>query len=697
MAEFSELSDGRVPGGAERGLAWRGGVGTRGLEWGFVPDSPSFSIVVAASFTADPLQRPIEFWQQPLQTQFEVQFAPFGQILQTLLDPGSLFRSHGHGLNVILFRYGDMGEARRREENARALLEAIGGSAPQLAAPLLVIPFDVPEPWWREIPNAWLLSPARIDRWYPVTNKISRQGEQLGAIPFTEDYFIALGTSIVRAAHAIHKNPHKVLALDCDNTLWQGICGEDGPEGVRLGPGHEALQRFALRQREEGMLLALCSKNNEADVEATFAAHAEFPLQLSDITGRRIDWLPKPDGLESLSRELSLGLDSFVFVDDNPREVSEVDDRLPEVLALALPEEEGEFGAFLEQVWAFDRLKLTEEDRRRAASYEGAQQFGKALHEAGNLEDFLATLELSVEIHELREEEIARAAQLTQRTNQFNFTTKRRSEADLRSGEGEWFTIGVRDRFGDYGLTGLVWGRRAGGEYVVENFLLSCRVLGRGVEHRVMNWVGEYAGKLGCERVVIRFEASSRNAPAAAFYGQLSDTAEGLAGLKFPVVQAVGSGTGGRGGTRLRVDYERIARQLGSVEAIRGAMRRHARPELATATENQLAGIWQDLLEVEAIEPGSNFFDLGGHSLKVVLLLMRIEESFGVTLGIEDVYAADTNLERMARRIDERITFGGLDHSEYTQILHGIESMTEEEALAALEREIALHADPSRG
>ncbi len=661
-----------------------------------MPELPSFQFVVAASFTADPLLRPIEFWQDPLQTQFAVQFAPFGQIVQTLLDPGSLFRSHAHGLNVVLFRYADLGEPARREDNARALLEAIASTAPKLAAPLLVIPFDVPAAWWREIPNAWLLPSARIDRWYPVVNKMSRQGEQLGAIPFTEDYFIALASSIVRAAHAIHKSPHKVLALDCDNTLWQGICGEDGPDGVVLSAGHRALQRFALRQRDQGLLLTLCSKNNEADVEATFAAHPEFPLQLSDITARRIDWLPKPAGLESMARELSLGLDSFVFIDDNPKEISEVDDRLPEVLSLALPEAEADFESFLDHVWAFDRLKLTAEDKARAASYEGAQQFGRELHAAASLEDFLATLELQIEIHPLRPDEVARAAQLTQRTNQFNFTTIRQTEAELQSTSSDYFTIRVRDRFGDYGLTGLLWGGVRNRIFVLENFLLSCRVLGRGVEHRVMNWLGAHAASLGCTRVEIPFDPTSRNVPAAAFHAQLPTSPEALATLAFSAAMPVKSAAAASEQPRLRVDYQRIASQLASVKAIRSAMRRHRRPDLATPTENQLAAIWQDLLEVEAIEPASNFFDLGGHSLKVVLLLMQIEESFGITLGIEDVYASETNLERMARRIDERITFGGLDHSEYTQILHAIESMTEEEALAALEREFPLHADPSR-
>lgn len=661
-----------------------------------MPELPPFRFVIAASFTAEPLSPYIEFWQDPLQAQFAVDFAPFGQILQTLLDPNSVFRSHNHGVNVVLFRYQDLGDANRREENAANLREAIRNVAPSLPAPLLVIPDGAPPDWWQEIPNAWLLPPTQIEHWYPVARKHSRQGEQLGAIPYTEDYYLALGSSMVRAAHSLNKAQPKVLVLDCDNTLWQGICGEDGPEGVSLTEGHAALQRFAMRQRSRGLLLALSSKNNDADVLATFAAHPEFLIQLADITTRRIDWLPKSTGIASIAGELSLGLDSFVFLDDNAKEVSEVGEQLPQVLSLALPGNHAAFENFLEHVWAFDQLKITSADAGRAASYEAVQQFGKALQGSQDLDHFLQTLELVVDIHPVRQDEIARAAQLTQRTNQFNFTTIRCTEAEFESSRKDVFAIYVKDRFGDYGFTGLLSGKRNQNDYIVENFLLSCRVLGRGVEHRVMNWLGEYAAALSCQRVQFPFQNTPRNAPAAAFHAELPESPEALMALKPSAVKTAAPRVSTNTAIQLRVDYGRIASTLSTVAAIRGAIRRHQPLHLATATENELAVIWQDLLGVERIEPKSNFFDLGGHSLKVVLLLMRIEESFGITLGVEDVYASETNLERMARRIDERIAFGGVDHAEYTQILNAIESMTEEEALAALERESTTHADPTR-
>ena len=653
-----------------------------------MPAPIPFCFAFASSFTVEPIEPAIRFWSGPLHSEFATAFAPFGQILQTLLDPASVFGKNRHGLNVLLFRRQDLGE---RADNFEVLKAAIASRAPQLQAPLLVVSDE-------DIPGALLLTSSRIDAWYPVRQRDSAEGERLGAVPYTEEYFVALGSAIVRAAHAIHHAPYKVLALDCDNTLWRGICGEDGPEGVSLTPGHRALQDFAVRQREAGMLLALSSKNNLEDAQESFACHPEFPLQWSDITAHRIDWNPKPDGLKSIAAELSLSLDSFVFLDDNPREVFEVDEQLPQVLSLTLPENSSDFSAFLDHVWAFDRMQVTSEDAGRAASYRSVQEFGKALHTAHSLEDFYRTLDLEVTIRPVAEEEWARAAQLTQRTNQFNLTTIRRSEAELRSiawAGVEVFGIHVRDRFGEYGFAGLLIGSPFQAEYAVENFLLSCRVLGRGVEHAVVVWLSGQARKLGRETVSLPFVESARNLPAAKFLGSLGCNSfpariavDDLANVKIDSRTEPSSGKlieALNVPAQHEVDYALIARELRTVSAIRSRMRKGGALQLATGTETSLATIWRDLLHAETIQGASSFFDLGGHSLMVVLLLMRVQEEFGVTLGIDDVYAADVTLEKMARRIDELVCFGGVGHDEYAQILASVEALTEEEAEAALD------------
>ena len=208
------------------------------------------------------------------------------------------------------------------------------------------------------------------------------------------------------------------------------------------------------------MLLTLASKNNPSDVIETFEQNPEMPLQLRHFVTSRLNWDPKPANIESMAEELSLGVDSFIFVDDSPKETAQVSESLPQVLSLTLPHEPDAIPHFLEHVWAFDHVVVTEEDRHRNVYYAQAQEFGRELQKAQSAEHFLDTLDLRVRIQPLTADRLPRTAQLTQRTNQFNFTTIRRTEQEIQalvaSGEMECRTIDVSDRFGDYGLTGVV-------------------------------------------------------------------------------------------------------------------------------------------------------------------------------------------------------------------------------------------------
>ena len=188
-----------------------------------------------------------------------------------------------------------------------------------------------------------------------------------------------------------------------------------------------------LDQRESGMLLALASKNNERDVIETFEQNPEMPLQLRHFITSRLNWESKAENLESMAAELSLGVDSFIFVDDNPKETAEVSEGLPQVLSLTLPHDSASIPQFLAHVWAFDHVSVTEEDRQRNVYYAQAQEFGRELKKARSAEHFLETLELTVKMDALSADRLARVAQLTQRTNQFNFTSLRRTEQDIRS------------------------------------------------------------------------------------------------------------------------------------------------------------------------------------------------------------------------------------------------------------------------
>src|SRR5262249_13079417 len=207
----------------------------------------------------------------------------------------------------------------------------------------------------RDLSPVHLVTPGEIQRLYPVPANYDPHADELGHVPYTPEFFAALGTLIARKLHAHTTSRYKVIALDCDETLWRGVCGEDGPQGVGLDAGHGALQRFMLAQREGGMLLCLCSKNNLEDVEAAFVAHPEMPLRLEHFASSRVNWEPKSVNLRSLAEELGLGIESFILIDNSATECAEVQAGCPEVLPLTLPAGAGEFAAFLDHVWAFDR------------------------------------------------------------------------------------------------------------------------------------------------------------------------------------------------------------------------------------------------------------------------------------------------------------------------------------------------------
>ena len=695
------------------------------------------AIAISATFTAEAIQPALAFWIAELRFGFEIRFAAYSQIYQQLLDPSGLFARNRSGFNVALVRFEDWlraGGSDAPEEHARPLVEAIRAAAAAFSVPLILVicpatpsraaRFEAAGGVLRagiaDLPTVHLIDPADVEALYPVAQIHDPHGDELGHLPYTPEFFVAQATAIARKIHAIAAPPYKVVALDCDDTLWRGICGEDGPHGVTLDEPRRQLQLFMAERRRAGMLLALCSKNNEEDVEETFAAHPEMPLRLADFAGRYINWEPKSANLNALAEDLELGLDSFILVDDNPRECREVEAACPQVVSLALPARDEEIPEFLQHVWAFDRLRVTEEDRARPAMYLQELERQRAEKQAASLEDFLRNLQLEVRIAPMSPKDLARVAQLTQRTNQMNFTTVRRSESDVQallgSGKAECLTVHVSDRFGSYGLAGAMIFRGGVDAIAIDTFLLSCRALGRGVEHRMLAALGRIAQQRGLVAVEARYVRSQRNRPALLFLESVGLQFQSVRGeallFRFPAEFAVGikyepSGapqrvassaplppTPGRNG----IPYARIADELRNAEQIlkrsgsdfspRGTLVPQSSPlaEPRSDLERQLCRIWSDMLGVRPVGIHDNFFDLGGHSLLAVQLLSRLKEELGIELSLEVVYGADFTVAELAKAIELReIEMAGADR--YAALLAEVESLTDEEVRELLAKE----------
>jgi len=510
-------------------------------------------IALASSFELEPIAAAVRFWCRRRRLPATVATAPYGQLAEAVLDPGSVLRSARPGaVNALLMRpedqlrvhEGELGRLRSEPEALAAAAARLDALASSLIATvtddrtwvlaLLPAPADVEEPLRRfGAEQRSTLARRLAGRKAIVTLDVERlparygvdvvhepYGDAAAHRPFTAEYCVALGTEVARIAAARLLPPRKAIVLDCDDTLWAGACGEDGLERIRVTPGHRALQEAMLAQQAAGRLLCVASRNAEADVRRAFAS-LEMPLRFDDLAAHRIGWGAKSQSLRSLAAQLRLGLDSFVLVDDDPAQCEEVRTHCSEVEVVQLPREPRAFAAALDRAWCFDVASVTEEDRLRSARYRVARERSRQIAAAADPEAFLRGLEIVVEIAPLTPADHARAAQLTQRTNQFNLDARRRSEGELaavlRTPGCEGHAVRVRDRLGDYGFVGLLVTRAAGTRLEVDTFLMSCRVLDRRVEAEMLRWLGERAIERGLETIELPLRRTERNVPAQRF------------------------------------------------------------------------------------------------------------------------------------------------------------------------------------
>ena len=673
-------------------------------------------IVISSTFVAEPLEAPLTYLLAEAGLDAGLQFAPYHQVFQQLLTPGSEFERNRSGVNVALIRLEDFvrdqGEpdvacqvVSRIADELAAALERFASAgkgtvllsmlSPTQGAPAIVAAAI-------EAASAMLLArvakqggiqilgAGEIDR-VASSDRFDAKRDELAHIPFSDAHFAALALALARRIHALRVPAAKVLVLDCDNTLWRGVVGEDGVDGIGLSEPFLALQDFAVAQQRKGILICLASKNSEADVLDVLQQRMDMRLRLSDVVAHRVNWLPKAVNLRSLAEELNLGLDAFVFLDDNPMECAQMRTELPQVVTLQVPSEDA-IVDWLAHIWNFDKPATTAEDAQRTQMYRENAARRSLESSVGDIGEFMAALNLQVDIQKPTDDEWPRISQLTQRTNQFNFTTRRRSEQELKAlvtGGAEVLRVRVSDRFGDYGLVGVLIAQSSEQAWEVDSFLLSCRVLGRGVEHAMLRRLGEDARERGLDLVGLQVISSARNEPARAFIDSVA-AAHGELRVdgwlyRLPVVQAVeirhrpGHDPAAvlearQADERKGVDksasaatpvarsqrYERLAGVLVSGEAVVQQLGQQGRRTRSMGTaaaaaaspiETGLKALWEDVLFIEGIGVEDDYFALGGTSLQSVKLFSEIERRFGVPLRLTTILAAPT-VRALARLIE---------------------------------------------
>ena len=357
----------------------------------------------------------------------------------------------------------------------------------------------------------------------------------IGKAPYTREALKTIAQEYIKFIKALKGKNKKCLVLDCDDTLWGGIVGEDGMENIKIGrdyPGsaYWEFQQAVLNLYNRGIILAICSKNNERDVLEVLEKHPDMALRKKHFACMRINWKDKVANLKEISQELNIGLDSLVLIDDSEFEASMVKNYLPEVEVITLPKDPTIYRDLLNSCGLFDTLTFSEEDRMRGQMYKAEAQRQRLQFQVTDLEDYYRYLKMEIIIGRADSFSIPRIAQLTQKTNQYNLTTTRYSEAHIKefasSLDHNVLYLRLKDRFGDSGIVGVVILEHSGVQSTVDTFLLSCRVIGRGLEDVFLKECLEVSRKRGQKLLKGIYIRTKKNSQVSDFYQKRGFKAE---------------------------------------------------------------------------------------------------------------------------------------------------------------------------
>jgi len=507
-----------------------------------------YRLAILRSFTVEPAVPILRAMGYTAGMALEVHAGEFSAYAQEILDPGSALYGFGPDAVVLALQTRDVAPDLWRGEGAGdGVLERFAGWIAAFrrhsAAALIVHTLETPAP------AAGILDGQREDNQAEAVHRINsglralakqhrgvyildydalvaRHGRQNWGderkwltvrLPLASANLPRLTAEWMRFLHPLSGRVAKCVAMDLDNTLWGGVIGEDGINGIRLGaeyPGsaYQELQR----------LLAICSKNNPADALEAIDQHPGMVLKARDFASVRINWEPKAANLREIAAELNIGLDSVAFLDDNPVERQHIREQAPEAIVIDLPEDPMQYARTVRDCPWFERLTLSAEDQQRGEFYAAQRERADLERQVSSKEDFYRSLEQVAEIAPVNGQTLARVAQLTQKTNQFNLTTRRYTEQQVERmmGSPEWrvWSLRVTDRYADNGLVGVAIAKLDGEVCEIDSFLMSCRVIGRTVETALLSRLADDARGRGAKVLQGWFLATKKNAPAQHFY-----------------------------------------------------------------------------------------------------------------------------------------------------------------------------------
>lgn len=521
----------------------------------------SLKVALLGSYTTTQLGQLLQFALSRLGVAVSLYECHYGQFQQDIIDPSSGLYAFGPDLVVLAVHEGDLRlpyhtdeperEIRREVERWTSLWRQVAErSAARVVQHNFALPCEVAlghlsaklpgsRYMMAQAVNARLGAAAgnkvalvdceRLSsligkqRWSdPRYWHLSKQAVAFEALPLLARH----NAAVIAAELGLNR---KCLVLDLDNTLWGGVIAEDGLAGIKLGDSVDGeafvrFQEYILELKQKGIILAVCSKNNHADAIQPFEQHPEMRVKLDDVALFVANWDSKPDNLRKIAKTLQIGLDSLVFVDDNPTEQEAVRRFVPEVDVVPLPTDPSQYRRALSQYLLLETASLTAEDRTRTDQYRARSRVMELESSAGSMEDFYRGLQMRAIVAPFDLSQMPRIAQLIGKTNQFNLTTKRHGmaqlEAFLLDPNCVHGALRLRDRYADHGLVSLVIAHRQGSVLDIDTWLMSCRVIGRTVEATMLEYLCRRATSLGCVALRGTYIPTPKNALAADAYAK---------------------------------------------------------------------------------------------------------------------------------------------------------------------------------
>jgi len=527
---------------------------------------PRYRVALVASHTSEPIANALRVALLREGFLGEIYEAPFRSYRQTILDPASaLYEFRPDLVLLAISATADdpvRGPLAPAELDARSEYEVASWQAlwsvlgSRLGKPVLQHVAESPDQEllgiaerrarWVESSVAGALNARLIDtapafvQWVDVDRLAARVGRQNWRDPRLEHHasfafsprFLPEYTQLLSAAlRGVLGTAKKALVVDLDNTLWGGVIGDDGLEGIRLGPegaegaAYASFTRYIESLSQRGVILGICSKNELATATQVFERHPHMRLALTDFASVRCNWQDKASNLREIARELNIDLSAIVFVDDNPAEVELVRQALPEVHCVLLDGDPALFVRKLDYEHLFDAQELSTADLQRAASYQARVQSAALQAEAPDLESYLLSLEMKGIVKLADESDLPRLAQLEMKTNQFNLSTRRLSLDQLRamsvSGDTIVLAVSLADRFADHGLVSYLAASCSGSQMVITDWLMSCRVFARTLEQFVFNHLVTHAVTRGLSSIEARFTPTAKTLSMGGLFRQL--------------------------------------------------------------------------------------------------------------------------------------------------------------------------------